>query len=116
VLARHRIEPGLISTSGERVSVLVPPGSAIEGALTELGRRAAVVRDLGIAAVIGRDVGNDTTLATRALEMLAEQRVEVREAFVGRAPSQVFLVPAGDLERAVRGLHAFLLAPVRAAA
>jgi aspartokinase len=117
VLTRHRIEPGVISTAGDRISVLVAPGGNIDAAVAEFGRRVTVTRDLAIAAVIGRDVGNDTALATRALEMLGEQRVQVREAFVGvRAPSQVFVVSADDLERAVRALHAGLLGSVRARA
>jgi aspartate kinase len=115
VLARHRVEPGVVSTTGERVSVLVAPGGDVEAALSELGRRAAVTRDLALAAVIGRDLGFDTTLATRALELLSDERVDVIEACLGsRAPSQVFLVPAADLERAVRALHAGLLRPAAA--
>lgn len=117
VLARHRIEPGVVSTAGDRISCLVSPGGNIDAAVAELGRRVTVTRDLGIAAVIGRDVGGDTTLSTRALELLAEERVEVREAFLGvRAPSQVFVVSADDLERTVRVLHAGLLGAVRARA
>lgn len=117
VLARHRIEPGVVSTAGDRISVLVSPGGNVEAAVAELGRRVSVTRDLALAAVIGRDVGCDTALASRALELLAEQRVTVEESFLGaRAPSQVFVVRAEDLERAVRALHAGLLGPVRASA
>ncbi len=115
VLARHRVEPGVISTAGDRISVLVMPTGNVEAAVVELGRRVTVVRDLALAAVIGRDIGYDATLAARSLEMLTHQRVEVAEAFVGvRAPSQVFVVPADQLERAVRVLHTGLLSPVRA--
>jgi aspartokinase len=115
VLARHRVEPGFISTAGDRVSVLVAPTGNVDAAVVELGRRVSVVRDLALAAVIGRDIGYDATLAARSLEMLTHQRVEVAEAFVGvRAPSQVFVVPAEQLERAVRVLHTGLLSPVRA--
>jgi aspartate kinase len=111
-LARHRVEPGLVSSQGERVGAYVAPASGLESALGELGRRASVVRDLALLAVIGRDVGQDTTLATRALDLLAAQRVEVREAFVGsRVPSQAFVVPAADLARAACALHAGLLRP-----
>ncbi len=114
VLARHRVEPGVVSTTGDRIGVLVTPGGNIDAAVAELGRRVTITRDLGIAAVIGRDVGHDTALAARALQMLAEERVQVCEAFVGvRAPSQVFVVPADELERAVRALHAGLLSGVR---
>jgi len=114
VLARHRVEPGVVSTAGDRISCLVAPGGNIDAVVTELGRRVSVTRDLGLAAVIGRDVGGDTALSTRALELLAEERVEVREAFLGvRAPSQVFVVSANDLERTVRVLHAGLLGAVR---
>ncbi len=117
VLARHRVEPGVVSTAGDRISCLVAPGGNIDAAVAELGRRVSVTRDLGLAAVIGRDVGGDTALSTRALELLAEERVEVREAFLGvRAPSQVFIVSANDLERTVRVLHAGLLGAVRSRA
>jgi len=114
VLARHRVEPGVISTAGDRISVLVTPNGNVEAAVVELGRRVTITRDLALAAVIGRDIGYDATLAARSLEMLTHQRVEVAEAFVGvRAPSQVFVVPAEQLERAVRVLHTGLLSPVR---
>lgn len=115
VLARHRVEPGVISTAGDRISVLVTPTGNVEAAVVELGRRVTVVRDLALAAVIGRDIGYDATLTARSLELLSDERVVVGEAFVGvRAPSQVFVVPADQLERAVRALHAGLLSPVRA--
>jgi aspartate kinase len=114
VLARHKFEPGVVSTAGDRISVLVNPCDGVENAVAELGRRVSVTRDLALTAVIGRDVGCDTTLAARAMELLTAERVAIQEAFLGtRAPSQVFVVAAGDLERAVRALHAGLLAPQR---
>ncbi len=112
VLARHRVEPGVLSATGGGISVLVPPAGDVESAISDLGRSVTVTRDLALAAVIGHEVGCDTSLATRALDLLAEQRVEIVEAFIGaRALSQVFVVPAADLERAVRALHAGLLRP-----
>ncbi|MBL8860879.1 MAG: aspartate kinase [Planctomycetes bacterium] len=117
VLARQRVEPGVVSTAGDRIGVLVSPGGGLDAAVAELGRRAAVTRDLALAAVIGRDVGCDTALATRAMELLAEERIQIQEAFLGaRASSQVFVVQAADLERAVRALHAGLLCRERARA
>ena len=110
ILARHRVEPGVLSTTGERVSVLVSPGAGLDSAVAELGRKVKVERDLALAAVIGRSIGYDTGLAARALELLNEARVEVIEAFVGsRQPSQIFVVPQNDIQRAVQALHAGLL-------
>lgn len=110
VLARHRVEPGMLSTSGERVSVMVAVGAGLDAAVAELGRKVKVERDLALAAVIGRNVGADARLATRALELLDEAGVGVVETFLGaRQPSQVFVVPNADLPRAVRALHAGLL-------
>jgi aspartate kinase len=110
ILARHRVEPGVLSTTGERVSVLVSPGAGLDSAVAELGRKVKVERDLALAAVIGRSIGYDTGLAARALELLNEARVEVIEAFVGsRQPSQIFVVPQSDIQRAVQALHAGLL-------
>lgn len=112
VLARHRIEPGLLSASAERVSVFVAPGPALDACLAELGRRASVERDLALATVIGKSIGYDTALAMRALDLLEDARIEVVEAFIGsRQPSQIFIVAATDLVRAVRTLHAGLLRP-----
>ena len=109
-LARHRLEPGVISTTGERVSVLVAPGPGLDAAVAELGRKVRVERDLALLALIGRSIGNDTGLATRSVELLDAARVEVIESFLGtRQPSQVFVVPGAHLERAVRALHAGLL-------
>jgi aspartate kinase len=109
-LARAKVEPGVVSTSGERVSVLVPPGPGLDAAVAELGRKVKVERDLALLALIGRSIGNDTSLAARSVELLNAARVEVIESFIGsRQPSQVFVVPAADLERGVRALHAGLL-------
>jgi aspartate kinase len=112
VLARHRVEPGMISTSGERVSLLVAPGPGLDSAVAELGRKVRVERNVAVLAVIGHSLGYDKALAGRTLELLHEAQVEVIEAFVGsRQPSQIFLVPSADLEKAVRALHAALLRP-----
>jgi aspartokinase len=114
-LARQKLEPGVISTSGERVSVIVAPGPGLDAAVAELGRKVRVERDLALLALIGRNVGGDTGLAARSVELFDEARVEIIESFVGsRQPSQVFIVPGADLERAVRALHAGLLRPVTA--
>lgn len=111
-LARHRVEPGMVSTSGERVSVLVTPGAGLDAVVTELGRKVRVERDLAVLALIGHSIGEDRGLATRCIHLLEEAHVEVIESFVGsRQPSQVFVVPNADLERAVHALHAGLLRP-----
>jgi aspartate kinase len=110
VLARHRVDPGLFSGNAEGASLLVPPAPGLEACLAELGSTVRVEQDLALAAVIGKSAGYDSDVALRAQNLLAEARVEVIEGFVGsRSPSQAFLVSAGDLERAVRALHAGLL-------
>lgn len=111
-LARHRVEPGLVSTSGDRVSVMVAPCSGLEPAVAELGRKIKVERDLAVVALIGRNVGADASLAQRSHELLAECGVDPIETFSGaRQPSLVFIVPRPHLERTVRALHAGLLSP-----
>ena len=106
VLARHRIDPGLFSGNAEKISLVVAPTPALEACKADLGRNVTIEEDLALAAVIGKSVGYDAGVAVQAQTLLAEARIEVVEAHVGsRLPSQAFLVPAGDLERAVRTLH-----------
>ena len=116
VLARHRVEPGV------DLDLRRPHQRArrADGQRRGRGRRAGSPR-VGRArpGARGRDrarhrLRHDAGRA-HSLELLSEERVEVAEAFVGvRAPSQVFVVPADELERTVRVLHAGLLSPVRA--
>jgi aspartate kinase len=107
--ARHHVEPGMISTTGERISLLVEPSPALDAVLTELGRKVTVERELAVAAVIGREVGQDMQLAARALDWLAAAGIEVLEAFLGsRQPSQIFVVSRANLHETVRILHAEL--------
>jgi aspartokinase len=114
ILARHRVEPNIVSTSGERVSVMVAPCSGLDAAVAELGRKVRVERELAVVALIGRAIGADTNLATRCAELLTEANVDCFESFAGtRQPSLVFLVNQAHLERAVRALHGGLLrAPI----
>jgi aspartokinase len=111
-LARHALEPASLRTSGPRIELLLAPGPATDGLLAEIGREAHVEKDLALVALVGRAPAGSRAPGARALEVLAELGVPVREAQIGpdRA-SQVFLVGAADLERAVRGLHAALLSP-----
>jgi aspartate kinase len=111
-LARHALEPASLRTSGPRIELLLAPGPATDGLLAEIGREAHVEKDLALVALVGRAPAGSRAPGARALEVLAELGVPVREAQIGpdRA-SQVFLVGAADLERAVRGLHTALLSP-----
>jgi aspartate kinase len=111
LLARHRVEPSLISSSAERASALVVPSDGLDAVLLELGRGASVERDLALLAVIGKGRSYDADVARNALEQLRQSGIEVVEAYLGsRFPSQAFLVRAADLERAARTLHAGLIA------
>lgn len=105
ILARHAVEPAAFWGCGARIELLLVPGPTTDGLLADIGRSAIVEKDLALVAVVGRP-------AAGALEALAGLGVTVREASIGpdRA-SQVFLVHAEDLVRAVRGLHATLLSP-----
>jgi len=112
-LARHGVEPALWSGSAERVDVLVVPGPAADPLLAEIGRRAVVEKDLALAAVVGRagriDEPGGEPLPQRALALLGAARIEVLRSLAGtRQPSQVFVIPATEIERAVRVLHAGL--------
>lgn len=114
-LARHRVEPGLVSTSGERLSVHVAPCSGLDAAVADLGRQVKVERDLAIVALIGRSIGSDPNLAQRCVELLAESGVAGVESFAGtHQPSLVFVVPRAQLERSVRSLHEGVLRPTLA--
>jgi aspartate kinase len=110
ILARHHVEPSVVSTSGERVSVMIAPCSGLDAAVAELGRKVKIERDLAVVALIGRSIGADTNLATRCVELLTESNVDCLESFAGtRQPSLVFVVRQVQLERAVRSLHEGLL-------
>jgi aspartate kinase len=105
ILARHAVEPAAFDARGARIELLLVPGPATDAVLAEIGRSALVEKDLALVAVVGRPPGD-------ALGVLAGIGVPVREAVMGsERASQVFLLHADDLERAVRGLHAALLAP-----
>jgi len=109
-LARRRVEPISISSSADRIGVLVAASDGLDAALLELGRTASVERDLALLAVIGACPDYDEDLSKRGLALLAEARVEVVEACVGTTrPSQTFLVRSADLARAACALHAGLL-------
>ena len=108
----HKVEPGLVSASGDRVSVYVSPCHGLEALVAALGRRAKITRDLSLVALIGRETGEDADLAARAWQCLHDEHVPVVEAFVGARPaSQVYIVPEVHLERAANALHAVLLTP-----
>jgi aspartate kinase len=105
ILAHHAVEPAALHSSGARIELLLVPGPATDAVLTEIGRDARVERDLALVAVVGRPIEG-------AVEALENLEVPVREASIGtHRSSQVFLVHADDLERAVSGLHAALLIP-----
>lgn len=112
LMDKHKVEPGLVSASGDRVSVYVAPGHGLEGLVAALGRRARLTRDLSLLALIGRAAGDDAELAARAWDRLQAEQVPVLEAFVGARPgSQAYIVHEDHLERAANALHAALLAP-----
>ncbi len=114
-LARHHVELGPVSIGAERVSVYAPPSTAIDAVVSEFGARARTNTELSLAALIGRSVGGDRNLSQHAMTLLDQAGVELVDAFVGtRAPSQVFIVPAGELETAVRALHAGLFRQLEA--
>jgi aspartate kinase len=112
LLARHRVEPILISSGAERVGVLVAPCDGLDAVLLDLGRGATLERDLALLAVIGKSAEYDADLSKQGLALLSNARVEVVEACLGTGPqSQSFLVRSADLERAACALHSGLLRP-----
>ena len=108
VLERHRVEPGLISTSGERARVVVAPGPGVEPALEELGEVVRVRAGLAqIGLVVRAEERLSAALAQRCLDVLADAGVPIAEAFLGdRRSSQAFLVESDHLSRATKALHA----------
>lgn len=110
LLARHRVEPSLISSGAERASVLVVQSDGLDAVLLELGRSASVERDLALLAVIGQARSYDADPARTGLDLLLEAGIVPVETYLGsHLQSQAFLVRAADLERAARTLHAGLL-------
>jgi aspartate kinase len=110
LLARHRVEPIMISSSADRASVLVAPGDGLDAVLLELGRSASVERDLSLLAVIGKGAAHDPELSRQGLDLLLQARIEVVEAYLGSGlQRQAFLVRAADLQRAACTLHAGVL-------
>jgi aspartate kinase len=111
VCARARVELGPLRHTGEHLSLLAAPGPALDQALAELGRKVRSESELSLVALIGRDLGDEGTLADKAVRVLLEAGVELIESHVGRRDlSQAFLVRAPDLERAARALHGALFA------
>lgn len=110
VLARARVEPGIVSVSSERATVVLPASANVDEVLAELGRRARVEQGLALVAVIGRSAGDDAAIVRQALSILSDAHISVVDAFIGsRQHSQAFLVDADELEHAVRALHTGLL-------
>ncbi len=110
VLSRARVEPGIVSASSERATILLAPGANVDHVLAELGRRVHADRSLALVAVIGRSAGDEGAIVRQALSILADAHIAVVDAFIGtRQHSQAFLVDAKDVEHAVRALHADLL-------
>jgi aspartate kinase len=114
-LARHHVEPGPTSVGAEHVSVYLPPSPALDAVAADFGARVRTTADHALVALIGRSIGADRTLSQQALSLLDHASIEIVDAFVGaRTPSQVFIVPAAELETAVRALHAGLFRPLEA--
>lgn len=105
-LARHGVDPALCTTREDRARAYLVPGPAVDGLLAEVVRRASVEKDLACAALVG-GASLDPGIPARALEALDRAGLPVVEAIVGtERPAQVFVLREGDLERAVRELHA----------
>ncbi len=110
MLARARVEPGIVSASSERASIVLAPGANVDAALADLGRRVHVERGLALVAVIGRSAGDEAAIVGQALSILSDARIAVVDVFIGtHQHSQAFLVDAKEVEQAVRALHADLL-------
>ena len=112
-LERQRIEPGPFSVEGTHVGVYVPatPASAaLLAPVLEAHPDVRFVDGLALVALIGRPLDEHGHLE-RPLELLEQNGIAPIEAFVGvgRA-SQTFVVPRGDVERALTVLHAALIA------
>jgi aspartate kinase len=110
MLSRARVEPGIVSVSSERASIVLAPGANVDAALADLGRRVHVERGLALVAVIGRSAGDEAAIVRQALSILSDARIAVVDVFIGtHQHSQAFLVDAKEVEQAVRALHADLL-------
>jgi len=110
-LDEHGVTAVWIASEGERLRALVEPGPGAVAALGELGPAARAERGLASLALVGQGIGGLPALGARALATLAAAGVDVlASSGSGRAASQVFVVRAHDLARAVRALHDELVA------
>jgi aspartate kinase len=110
ILSRARVEPGIVTASSERASIVLAPSANVDAVLAELGRRVHVERGLALVAVIGRSAGDEAAIVRQALSILSDARISVVDAFIGtHQHSQAFLVDAKEIDQAVRALHADLL-------
>jgi aspartate kinase len=110
-LARHRVEPAAWTSDDDRVWAYLVPGPSVDLLLAEIGPRAIVEKELALAVLVGRAPA-DPGLAARGLEALSRAGVHAVEAVLGQGrASHLFVVHERDLERAVREMHAILLAP-----
>jgi aspartokinase len=114
VLGRCGVEASLVDAEGDQISAFVESGPGVPAALDELGDMTRVHGDLASVALIGHGVGEDLALGRGALEAFDQAGIEVQRAFLGaRRSSQAFAVAAGDLVRAARALHGFVLSHPR---
>jgi aspartate kinase len=114
VLGRCGVEASLVDAEGDQISAFVESGPGVPAALDELGDMTQVYGDLASVALIGHGVGEDLALGRGALEAFDLAGIEVQRAFLGtRRSSQAFAVAAGDLVRAARALHGFVLSHPR---
>jgi len=116
-LARHGLEATLLGGSAEELSLYLSGSANVPAFLADVGLRARTRDDLALVALIGRRrepdaAGFDDAQASRVLALLSAEGLDVVEACVGRsAASQLLVVPAAQLERVVRCLHAQFFRP-----
>jgi aspartate kinase len=103
------LDPVLCTFVDGRARAYFVPGPSVDAWLARLEPRALLEKDLALAAVVG--ASSDPAGPSRALDALARADIPVVEAVVGvERSSQLFVLHAADLERAVRELHAVFFA------
>jgi aspartate kinase len=114
-LASAALEPYRVAFSGREVVALVADEERALALASRRAPRAGLVRGLATFAVVGRALASVAGLEAGVLELAGRAGAPIERApgEVGPA-SLVFLVPAADLERVVRSVHAGLFGAVPA--
>jgi aspartate kinase len=108
VVARHRVDVDMISTSEVSVSISSKDARALEGAAAELERLGTVRvhRDKTILVVVGQHIASTKGLAAKIFGAIADAGVNVEMMSLGMTSINfTMMIDDADIGRAVPALH-----------